>query len=72
VSEKDGIYCLPRHLDLIKPLECASACVKNELLPTRLDEGARPEPIHNGGGTSCAQEGDFDVLPMGDDREAES
>jgi hypothetical protein len=72
VSEKDRIYSLPGHFDLIEPLEGASARVKNELLSARLDEGARPEPIHYGGGTSCTQEGNFDVLPLGDHREAQS
>jgi hypothetical protein len=53
VSEEDAIYSLPGHLDLIEPLESASACVKNELLPTRLDEGARPERFITAGGILC-------------------
>jgi hypothetical protein len=64
VGEKDGVYSLPGYLDLVEPLKSAPACVKNELLPGRFDEGARAEPVHNGRRASCAQEGNFDFLRL--------
>jgi hypothetical protein len=69
VGEKDGVYPLPGHLDLVESLQGAPTCVENKLLPTRFDQGARPEPVHNGRGASCAQQGNFDFLPVAGRRE---
>jgi hypothetical protein len=48
VCEEHAIHVLPADPELSEALQGAAACIEQELLSTRFDESARPEPVHDG------------------------
>jgi hypothetical protein len=64
MRQKYALHIAPPHTDLGQALQRASPGVEHELLISSLHQCARPEAVHDRRRATCAQQSDFDLLPL--------